>query len=208
MAMGLNTSHRALGAEFHDPPSDPIGLFRDWLDSAATSGVREPGAVALATVAGDGRPSSRMIQTLEVTDRGLVFTSHTGSQKGRDIAETGWGCGVLYWRETNQQVILTGVVERLPAAASDALWAARPADALPMSVVTRQSEPLTDEQSLLARARQLADSGQPLPRPAFWVGYQLLPATVEFWQSSPDRLYRRLRYDRDGAGWTSGRLQP
>jgi pyridoxamine-phosphate oxidase len=206
--MGLNTSQTVIGTEFHDPPADPIGLFRDWFASAAANGVREPGAVALATVAADGRPSSRMIQTLEVTDRGIVFTSHAGSQKGRDIVATGWGSGVLYWRETNQQVILTGVVELLPDAAADALWASRPADSHPMSVATRQSEPLADEEALLTAARRLAASEQPLPRPATWVGYQLVPSTVEFWQSSPDRLYRRLRYDRDGAGWINVRLQP
>lgn len=206
--MGLNTSQTDIGAEFAGPPPEPLGLLRDWFKHAVDRGVREPGAVALATVAADGRPSCRMIQTLEITDRGLVFTSHSGSQKGRDIAATGHGSGVLYWRETNQQIILTGIVERLPDPTADALWAARPADALPMSIATRQSEPLEDSEALLAKANRLAATGKPLPRPDFWVGYLLVPSTVEFWQSSPDRLYRRLRYDRDGAGWTTIRLQP
>jgi dihydrophenazinedicarboxylate synthase len=36
-----------------------------------------------------------------------------------------------------------------------------------------------------------------------------VPSTVEFWHGdSPDRLYRRLRYDRTDDGWTSCRLQP
>jgi pyridoxamine-phosphate oxidase len=206
--MGLNTAQVRIGSEFGHPPAEPLTLLRDWFAAAVEHGVREPGAVALATVAADGRPSSRMIQTLEITDRGLVFTSHSSSQKGREIAETGWGSGVLYWRETNQQIILGGRVEPLDDAGSDALWAARPADSLPMSVATRQSEPLTDEAALLAEARRLAGTGRPLPRPATWVGYELVVSTVEFWQSSADRLYRRLRYDRDGAGWTTVRLQP
>ncbi|HEV2783952.1 MAG TPA: phenazine biosynthesis FMN-dependent oxidase PhzG [Actinophytocola sp.] len=197
-----------IGTEFHHPPADPIALLRDWFDRAVDNGVREPGAVALATVAADGRPSTRMIQTSTLTDRGLVFTSHTVSQKGREIAATGWGSGVLYWRETNQQIILTGRIEQLPDSEADALWAARAPAALPMSVATRQSQPLTDEAALLAEATRLAESGQPLPRPRTWVAYHLVPSTLEFWQSSPDRLYRRLRYDRNGSGWTTVRLQP
>ena len=206
--MGLNPVYTRFGDEFASPPPEPLGLLRDWFKLADERGVREPGAIALATVDAAGRPSSRMIQTLEITDRGLVFTSHTGSQKGRNIAATGRGSGALYWRETNQQIVLNGTVERLPDAVSERLWADRPAAALPMSIATRQSEPLVDADALLAEANQLAGMGEPLPRPRYWVGYLLVPSTVEFWQSSPDRLYRRLRYDRDGASWNTVRLQP
>jgi pyridoxamine-phosphate oxidase len=206
--MGLNTAYTDAGDEFASPPPEPLGLLRDWFKLAAERGVREPGAVALATVDAAGRPSTRMIQTLEITDRGLLFTSHTGSQKGRDIAATGHGSGVLYWRETNQQIILTGMVERLPDRESDRLWADRPRAALPMSIATRQSEPLVDADALLTEAQRLAESGEPLPRPRYWVGYLLVPSTVEFWQSSQDRLYHRLRYDHAGAGWNTVRLQP
>jgi pyridoxamine 5'-phosphate oxidase len=194
--------------EFDQPPDDPIGLLRDWFQNAVERGVREPGVVALATADTAGRTTNRMVQTIKITDRGLVFTSHTSSQKGRDIAVTGWGSGVLYWRETQQQIVLTGPIESLDDTESDGLWAARPPGTHPMSVASRQSEPLTDEGALRAEARRLADSGRQLPRPAAWVGYQLVPSTVEFWHASPDRLHRRLRYHRTANGWTNGRLQP
>lgn len=206
--MGLNTAQTEVGTEFSVPPADPVGLVRDWFDRAREYGVREPGALALATVSALGVPSSRMIQTLDVTARGLVFTSHSTSPKCRDIAETGWGSGVLYWRETNQQITLTGTVELLDAATADAYWAARPVQTQAMSVVTKQSEPLASAAELLAEAARLASDGRPLRRPDTWCAYQLVPTTVEFWQNSPDRLYRRLRYDRDGTGWISVRLQP
>jgi pyridoxamine 5'-phosphate oxidase len=194
--------------EYDDPPAEPMGLVRGWFDAAVAHGVREPGVLALATADAAGRTSNRMVQTIELTGRGLVFTSHASSPKGRDLAATGWASGVLYWRETAQQVVLTGPVEQLDAAGSDALWAARPPGTHPMSVASRQSEPLDDEDALRAAARRLADSGAALPRPAAWVGYRLVPDTVEFWHGSPDRLHRRLRYDRAGDGWTHGRLQP
>jgi pyridoxamine 5'-phosphate oxidase len=192
---------------FDHPPAEPLGELQRWLAAAVAAGVREPGALALATVAADGRCSSRIVQTIRLTAAGLVFTSHAGSPKGRDIAATGWASGVLYWRETGQQVVLAGPVRRRPDAEADALWAARPATTHPMSVASAQSEPLADEAALRAAARALAD-GRTLPRPDAWAAYELAPSTVEFWQADPDRLHRRLRYDLTAGGWTSHRLQP
>jgi pyridoxamine-phosphate oxidase len=190
------------------PPADPMALAQHWFKTAVDDGASEPGVLSLATVNAAGRPSNRVVQTIRLADRGLVFASYTTSPKGRDIAATGWGSGVLYWRETRRQVILTGQVELLSDAESDELWHARAPGVHPMSVASTQSAPLADEAALLARVRQLAEAGEPLPRPATWVGYQLVPSTVEFWEDGPERLYWRVRYDRDGQAWTHTRLQP
>lgn len=190
------------------PPAEPIGLVRDWFDSAVARGAREPGAMALATSDAAGRSSNRIVAVLEIRDGGLAFTSHAGSRKGRDLAATGWASGVLYWRETGRQVIVSGPTRPLPDGESDAFWSARPIHLHPMSVASRQSEPLQDEDALRRRAQELARLGTALPRPATWLGYLLEPASVEFWQTDPDRMYLRLRYERDGSGWRTERLQP
>lgn len=194
--------------EFSAPPADPMGLVRAWFDGALADGVREPGALALATADARGHTSNRMVHLLEVRDTGLVFTSNAGSRKGRDLAATGWASGMLYWRETGRQMIVTGPTHPLPDAESDALWAARPVGTHPMSVLSQQSAPLPDEDALRARALQLGRTGLALPRPVAWLGYLLEPASVEFWQIDPDRLHRRLRYERAGPGWRTDRLQP
>ena len=197
--------------EYDEPPSDPLQLVRSWLSEAREIGVREPAALALATADSRGRASNRVVAITEVTDLGLVFTSHSRSQKGRELAATGWASGLLYWRETGQQIILSGPVVLLPEAESEALWSARAIPLHAMSTVTRQSEPLedlADVEALRARARGLELTGEPQPRPEFFVGYRLQPAVVEFWSASSDRLHRRLRYDRDSLKWRTSRLQP
>ena len=65
----------------------------------------------------------------------------------------------------------------------------------------------TDYVALLDRARSLEQEGL-LQRPSTWLAYELVVTEVEFWQSSPDRLYRRLRYDLTKFGWAAVRLQP
>jgi dihydrophenazinedicarboxylate synthase len=194
--------------EFATPPAEPMGLLEAWFDGAIANAVREPGALALASADARGRASNRIVQVLAVRATGLVFASHANSRKGRDLARTAWASGVLYWREVGRQAIVTGPTRPLPDEESDALWAARPVGAHPMSVISQQSAPLVDEDALREQARQLGRAGAALPRPPAWLGYLLEPAAVEFWQADPDRLHRRLRYERDGPGWRAGRLQP
>ncbi|MFC5740520.1 pyridoxal 5'-phosphate synthase [Dyella tabacisoli] len=193
---------------FDIPPEQPISILREWFDRAVKGQVQEPGVLALATTGTDGRASNRMVHVLDIREHDLIFTSHVKSQKGREIASNGWASGVMYWRETKQQVIVSGVVAPLSNAESDALWAKRPTSTYPMSVASHQSEPLESEPALRAQAEQLARSPTPLVRPEGWVGYGLRPSIVEFWLAAPDRLHSRLRYDATQSGWTNRRLQP
>lgn len=206
--MSASPQPRVAG-EFAAPPADPMGLLQAWFDSAVANAVREPGALALASADARGRASNRIVQVLAVRDTGLVFASHADSRKARDLAETGWSSGVFYWREAGRQVSVSGPTRPLPDEECDALWAARPVGAHPMSVASHQSAPLLDEDALREQARELGRGGSGLPRPDRWLGYLLEPASVEFWQADQeDRLHQRLRYESDGSGWLTSRLQP
>ncbi|RFU82498.1 pyridoxamine 5'-phosphate oxidase [Streptomyces triticagri] len=196
--------------EFDAPPSVPGGLIREWLASAVARQVREPYAAVLATADAEGRVSSRVLLVKDADDRGLIFTSSSGSRKGQDLAANPWASLTFYWRETLQQLTVQGSVELLGAQESDELFAHRPPAAQAASAVSRQSRPLVDEQELRRRAEDAVTAGAGIARPADWTGYRLVPRCVEFWYGSPDRMHRRLRYDRtDEAGtWSHQRLQP
>jgi dihydrophenazinedicarboxylate synthase len=203
----VSSSSLMTTSEFDQPPTDPLSLAKAWFEAAKDAGVREPGVVALATATADGRVSNRIVQTIKLTDT-WVFTSHAGSQKGQDIDATRWASGVFYWRETSQQLIIAGNVQRLNDSDSDELWSARHPSTHPMSVVAQQSSPLDDEDSLRLAAQRLAETGETLTRPEAWLGYEMTLSIVEFWQGSQDRLHRRLRYDLSDSGWRFQRLQP
>jgi dihydrophenazinedicarboxylate synthase len=186
----------------------PIDLIKVWHDGALANDIKDPSLMALATADSLGRASNRIVRILHFSDQGLVFTTHAGSLKGRQIAETGWASGVMYWPDLGQQVIVSGPTGQLSDSESDALWDARSHTTHPMSTVSRQSEPLTDEAGLRARAKELERLDRPLPRPSNFKGYLIEPAAVEFWQTGRDRLHLRLRYTQRDASWHAEQLQP
>lgn len=194
--------------EYDTPPQEPMPLVREWVSSAVDGGVREPLALSLATADRQGRASNRIVAVIEVSGDGLLFTTHTTSRKSHEIAETGWASGLFYWRETAQQLCVSGHVVRLSDAENDRLWTARAPALHPMTAASRQSEPLAAPGRLLADAERLAATGAPLPRPQRFAGYRLEPNSVEFWSAAETRLHRRLRYDKTATGWRIARLQP
>jgi pyridoxamine-phosphate oxidase len=194
--------------EYDDPPAGPAGLFRHWYDTAVRLGVREPRALALATADKRGRPSGRIVAVNEITDEGVIFATHLGSRKGREITENPWASGTLYWRETSQQIVICGGVELLGPEQAEEKWLSRPTFTYPASVVSRQSEELVDVKAIRDEIDRLAEVGGVLPRPQSYVAFLLRFDTVEFWANGEGRLHQRLRYDRDGGGWTFRRLQP
>jgi len=192
---------------FNDTPKNPVEAIRAWLDDARERGVLEPTAVALATANCNGIASNRIVQILQISESGLVFATHSNSRKGCDIRSTHWGASVFHWPQVKRQIIVSGPINVLEVHESDALWAARPPESHAMSTVSTQSAVLHDEEALLEKALR-ATAYAPLRRPETWVGYRQEFHTVEFWQFSPDRLYKRLQYMMKDAQWHFARLQP
>ncbi|HYP56118.1 MAG TPA: pyridoxal 5'-phosphate synthase [Solirubrobacterales bacterium] len=193
--------------ELDAPPGEPLPLLESWLKDADARGVREPRALALATADANGRPSNRIV-LLKQASPSIVFAFSADSRKGRELATNPRAAGTLYWRETLQQVVFEGPVERMSAAESDRLFAERPPSGQAAAVASHQGEELEDPERLRREADALARGDEPMRRPEAWSGYRLDPDLIEFWHGSPDRLHRRLLYTRADGRWTHRRLQP
>jgi dihydrophenazinedicarboxylate synthase len=194
--------------EYDDPPVEPMPLLRKWLASAHEVGVREPRALSLATAARLERLSSRIVVISSVTDEGLRFASHRCSRKAEDLAANPHCSGLLYWRETRQQIVVNGQVTMLSELEADRSWFARPVQTHPMSVVAQQSAPLFDVAGLRAAAQRLERLSEPLPRPDSYRVFEIGIDGVEFWSDGNDRLHERLMYRRLHDDWAVERLQP
>jgi len=189
---------------------DPVRLFGEWFRAARKSGIALPEAMTLATATQDGRPSARMVLLKDFGPEGFVFYTNYGSRKAEEIDANPRAALVLHWAVLQRQVRLEGTVERVDRETSEAYFASRPRGSRIGAWASRQSAPLERRSDLEDRVRALDGQfeGGDVPLPPFWGGYRLVPLSIEFWQGRPDRLHDRLRFDRDGDGWTATKLQP
>lgn len=195
-----------------DLADDPITQFDRWLTEAAARGVYEPNAMVLGTQDAAGALQSRTVLLRGVDHRGFVFYTDRESRKGAALAAHPTATLLFPWYSLHRQVLVTGTVERVSDAESDAYWHSRPHGSQIAGTASRQSQPIASRAQLEARVHELeADhpDGSDVPRPARWGGFRVAPERIEFWQGRSSRLHDRLVFTRGaGTDWSVERLQP
>ena len=188
---------------------DPIAVAQAWLDEARNV-VGEPQTMTLATATRDGKPSARIVLLRGLDDRGLVFFTNRESRKGQELRRNPRAAVVLHWWELGRQLRVEGVVEEVSEEESAAYWKTRPRGSQVAAWASRQSLELADRSELDARVAEARErfADDDVPLPPFWGGYRVVPETIELWTHRDDRLHERVRYERDGAGWTRALLAP
>ncbi|MBV8741031.1 MAG: pyridoxamine 5'-phosphate oxidase [Sinobacteraceae bacterium] len=220
-----------------DPlPAEPLVVVNDWLAESWRRQLQpNPNAMVLATAAGDGQPSARVVLCKEIVPQPgyLVFYTNYRSHKGRELSANPHAAAVFHWDHLHRQVRVEGAIVQAPAADSDAYFASRPWASRLGAWASEQSQPVASRAELQQAVRKVAQRfGTPLPgdaaaatrtdvlvpRPAHWGGFQLWAQAVELWTEGEARIHDRARWTRtlqqradglfDVGPWTATRLQP
>src|SRR5689334_6961942 len=192
---------------------DPLQRFLSLLERAkATPQILEPTAMTLATVGGDGHPSTRVVLLKDADEDGLVFYTNLESRKGREVLAHPHVALSFWWAPLESQVRFEGRAERVRDEEADAYFATRARGSQLGAWASAQSRPLASRQEREAKLAEVTEEfeGMPVPRPPHGSGLRVRPLAVEFWKNRPNRLHERELYTRKkpGAPWSVQLLNP
>jgi len=194
----------------HELDSDPLPQFQKWLADAVAHDLIEPNAMVLATVDASGQPWTRTLLLKGCDARGFSFFTNYASAKGRHLEREPRCALTFWWGALERQVNVTGRVEKVSRAETEAYFPKRPLGSRLGAWASQQSEVIVSREAL-ERAHEAAHArfGDNPPAPEHWGGYVVRPAAVEFWQGRQSRLHDRLRYTRQpDSSWKIERLAP
>jgi len=180
--------------------------------SARASGDPESNAMTVATADSEGGVHARMVLLKRLDERGLTFFTRYDSDKGAQLASNPRVALCLHWKwlDPAAQVRIEGRAEKLPGDESDAYFATRERLRQLGAWASLQSQTLPDRATLERRVAEAERrfTGQPVPRPADWGGYLVVPDMVEFWYAHEHRLNERERWEIVDGQWRKRLLYP
>ncbi|WP_327292593.1 pyridoxine/pyridoxamine 5'-phosphate oxidase [Streptomyces sp. NBC_01198] len=193
-------------------PETPGPLFADWLGLALADDVPEPQIMTLSTAAADGTPSARvlMLRGVDSADCAFVFAGDSGSGKGQDLAVRPVAALTWYWPAHGRQIRVAGPVDVLGEEVTRRDFLGRSPASRAAAFTGRISTPLAgaEQYEREQRAAEALVAAEPEQVPAGHTVYRLRARTAEFFQGDPSRFHLRLRYTREGGGWSRTLLWP
>src|SRR6478735_1443694 len=189
-----------------------LATFHQLLAEAKASADPEPTAMTLATVDVEGQPSARTVLLKSADEEGFVFYTNFESRKGAQLLAEPRCALLFHWRlmRDGVQVNVQGRASPVSDAEADEYFATRPRGSQAGAWASLQSQTLASRETLEDRlaAVDARFAGGPIPRPAHWSGFRVVPSRIEFWYGARHRLHTRNLHELVDGRWTERMLYP
>jgi len=179
---------------------DPEVWARSWLP-ANDDPVRP--LMTLATVDPEGAPAARTVLLSEVSPNGYVFHTDARSAKVAHLGREPRVSLVLGFPDRFQQLVVQGVSRALSAAECAAAYGRRSAYLKHLAWLNDSSFAALslDERRQRWDEAVAAQPEGPVEPPETWVGFEVTPTRLVFWEGGTELASRRTEFRRSGDGW-------
>mgnify|MGYP002624029195 CR=1 FL=1 len=188
---------------------DPIESFLSWHQQAKKLEA-DADAMTLATATKSGMVSARTVLYKGMQQEQFCFYTHYNSPKGKELEENPNASVVFYWPKFQRQIRAKVSVTKMNLEDSNKYFYSRPHESQVASLISQQSEPIADGDTLLKKfqAKQTELNNKTVPYPENWGGFLLKPYEIEFFIYGENRLNHRFLFRKIDNLWKPQRLQP
>ncbi len=192
--------------DFKSDQLNPFDLFSELFNEASRKGIPEHHAMTIATVNSENKPSNRIVYFKGMIRGGFSFYTNYQGRKGRDLETNQNICANFFWPHLDQQVRISGYVEKLTDSESDRYFSTRARSSQLGAWASLQSQELAAYGDFEKRYAEieLRFKNQSVSRPPHWGGFIILPLEIEFWFGRTARLHERYIFSRTNldSPWT------
>jgi pyridoxamine 5'-phosphate oxidase len=195
--------------DIKDLAPTPLEQVKKWFEEAIKAEISYPNAASLATISKDNIPSNRIVLIKEINENGVQFFTDYTSSKGQDLDTNPIASILLFWKELDRQIRITGKVSKTSREVSQAYFAKRPKESQISATASMQSKSI-DKEKLQSEVKNLQDEfkNKDVECPSRWGGFHIELNEVEIWQGRPNRLHDRFLYKFIDNDWKIDRLSP
>ncbi len=207
----LRREYKREKLNLEDLDKNPFRQFDAWFNVAREHVEKDPNAMSLATVGGNGAPSLRTVLLKYYDETGFVFFTNYESKKSKQIGENNNVALLFNWLDLERQIIIEGTAKKISKAESLKYFSSRPQGSQLGAWVSNQSSVISSRSILLTKLAEMKRKYKDgkIPLPDFWGGYRVMPKKIEFWQGGENRLHDRFLYTpTDKNNWKIERLAP
>lgn len=191
----------------NDPFENFLESIRQAEKKSLSLGLSNYNAMILSTVK-ESKPSSRTVLYKGLIRGGFSFYTHYDGRKGLSISENKNVAATFYWPYLDHQINMIGQAQKLTSEESDMYFQLRPRLSQIGAWASDQSSELSSREEFESKIQFYENrfKDRPIPRPAEWGGYHILPLEIEFWFAHENRLHYRYVYTRSEVGMAWAKL--